>query len=144
MLHDVVADPGALSTEALLRAHADRLAEAIEAVGEVAASEATGLSVEVLEAVTDRDVGAVGALDLEDAAALHALAAAPEAAAVAAEARDDLLFGMTVGVLNVDVVAGEVDLDLDPKEIQAMLEGRHPMTLREYATLQRFVATRTP
>lgn len=145
MLHDLVSNPGALSIEALLEAHAGRLAEAVEAAGVEAVLEATGLTDETIAAVADGDIEAVGALDLEDVAALHALAdGAPHAGTIAAEARDELLFGMTTAVLNVDVVAGEVELDLDPKEVQGMLEGRHPMTLREYAALQRFVGSRAP
>ena len=145
LLHDVVDDPGDRSPGALLAALADRLAAAVDDAGAGPAAEATGLPVPTVEAVADGDVEAAGALDLRAAAALLALdGGTPDADAIAAAARDEVLFGMTAGVLNVDVVAGEVDLDLDPKEVQGMLEGRHPMTLREYATLRAFVASRAP
>ena len=145
MLHDVVEDPGALAPDELLAALADRLAAVVEAVGEGAVAEATGLPPPTVGDLKAGDCEAAGSLDVAEAAAVLALAeGAPDAEAIAAAARDDLLFGMTTGVLNVDVVAGEVALDVDPKEVQGMLEGRHPMTLREFAALQAFVASRAP
>jgi len=57
------------------------------------------------------------------------------------EVRDALLLGMSAAMLDVDRVAAEVDGDVDPKEIQGMIEGRHPMTLVEYARLRHHIAT---
>ena len=144
MLHDAVDDPG-LHTEAeLLAAHVARLREAVEASGVEVAADAAGLDPETISAVADGDAAAAAALDLEAVAAILALDdGAPGADAIAAEARDALLFGMTAGVLNVDVVAGDVSADLEPREVQGMLEGRHPMTLRDYAALQHAIAARS-
>ena len=145
VLHDVVDDPGSTTTEALVAAHADRLAAVVGAVGVAEAAEATGLPEATVEAVARGEVETIASLDLAEAAALLALeAGAPDADAIAAEARDDLLLGMTAGVLDVDTVAGEVALDIEPREVQGMLEGRHPMTLREYAAVHRVVASRAP
>lgn len=145
MLHEIPDDLDEASTEALLAGHAERLAGVVGEVGVAAAAESTGLPVATIEQVASGDEEAVAALDVAEASALLALAdGAPSATEIADAARDELLFGMTAGVLNVDIVAGEVDLDLDPKEVQAMLEGRHPMTIREYAAVQSVVAGRSP
>lgn len=145
MLHEVPDDLDEPSSEALLAGHVERLAAVVAEAGVTASAESTGLPVATIEQVASRDVEAVATLDVAEAAALLALAdGAPSATEIADAARDELLFGMTVGVLNVDMVAGEVDLDLDPKEVQAMLEGRHPMTLREYAAVQSVVTGRSP
>lgn len=145
MLHDVVDDPAEYDEAALLATHAEQLADVIEAVGVEAAAEAAGESVETLAVVADGNGEAAGDLDVEAAAAVLALAdGAPDAGTIAAEARDALLFGMTAGVLNVDVVARDVADDVEPGEVHGMLEGRHPMTLRQYVALQRVIEDRTP
>ncbi len=142
-LHGVVDSPGERTEAELVAAHAGQLAAVVEAVGADDAVEASGLSPGTVAAVAAGDAGAVGDLDIEEAAALLALVdGAPPAGAIAAEAREDLLLGMTTGVLSVDVVAAEVDVELDPREVQGMVEGRHPMTVEQYAALQRFVASR--
>lgn len=128
---------GAATAEGVLEAHAERLAGVVEAVGVDAVAGSTGLSRDVVEGVAAGDVDAVGGLDLHDAAAVLALdEGAPSADAIVDRALEDLLFGMTAGVLDVDRVAGEVAADLDPREVQGMLERRHPVTLREFASLQ--------
>ncbi len=143
-LHGVVEDPGEHGPEALLEAHAEQLAAVVGTVGPAAAAEAAELDPETAEALADVDVGAAGELDLEAAAAVLALAdGAPEAGTLVAEALDELLFGMTAGVLNVDVVAAELPHDLEAREVQGILEGRHPATLGEYAALQAVIAGRS-
>lgn len=92
----------------------------------------------VVDAVRD---GAVGALTLEEAAAVLAIDPdKPNATAIAAEARDILLMGMTTAVMDVEAVASAVDTTLEPKEIQQKVEGRFPMTLEEYALLHHTIA----
>lgn len=86
-----------------------------------------------VEAVRSGDVGSV---TLSDAAAvLGADPDRPDETAIAVEARDILLLGMTTAVLDVDTLSSALDGRLEPKEIQQKLEGRHPMTLREYAAI---------
>jgi hypothetical protein len=63
----------------------------------------------------------------------------PDGETVAAEARDLLLLGMTTAVVDVDAVAAGLDIDIDPKEVQQKVEGRHPMTLAEYAHVHAFL-----
>lgn len=144
MLHDVVDDPGARSEVELLGAHVDRLSAIIATVGPDVAADETGVAGEAIAAVIEGDIEAAGALDVGAAAAILALEDdAPSPREIDAAAREALLFGMTAGVLNVDVLAGEVADDLDPRAIQGMLEGRHPMSLRTFVALQRAIERRS-
>ncbi|MFB6360471.1 MAG: DUF5791 family protein [Halobacteriales archaeon] len=143
-LHRVVDRPGERSAEELLDAHAAQLQAAIDAAGVEAAAEAAGLDQETVSAIADGDSGAAAEIPLEAAAEL--LARPAETASgqeLLAEALDELLFGMTAGVLNVDVVAAELESDLDPREVQQALEGRYPVTLGQYVELQRLIASRS-
>jgi hypothetical protein len=144
MLHDVVADPVARTPAEVLAAHAAQLADAIETVGVERAADAADLPASTLQSLATGDADAAGDLEIEAAAAILALVAGAPAEDIAADARDALLFGMTTGVLNVDVVAGEGTVGLEPREVQGMVEGRHPMTLREYVALQQVIAGRGP
>jgi hypothetical protein len=47
--------------------------------------------------------------------------------------------GMTTGVLDVDTIAAEIDVDLTGQEVQQALEGRTEMTLTELAAIHRFI-----
>lgn len=142
-LHAVVDDPGERSETALLEAHRAQLAAAVATVGVEAAAEAADADRERLDAIADGDADAAGELDLEAVAAVLALVdGAPSASALVDEALDELLFGMTTGVLDVDVVAGALDADLEPREVHGMLEGRHPLTLSEFVSLHRTIASR--
>lgn len=145
VLHDVVDDPGTLSDGELLAAHTDRLADVIRSAGVGTAAEAADLPVETVRAIVDGDHRATATLDVETVATILSLAAdAPDPQRIVDDARQALMLGMTAGVLNVDAVAGEATVDLEPREVQGMVEGRHPMTLREYVALQRVIASRTP
>jgi hypothetical protein len=144
-LHAVVDDPGERTVEGLLEAHAAQLAGVTDAVGIEAAAEAAGLQPDTVAAVAGGDIDAAGDLDLGAVASILALGdGAPPAGDLVNAALDELLFGMTAGVLDVDVVAGELTNDLEPREVQGMLEGRHPLTLREYAALQQVIEGRSP
>lgn len=117
----------------LLDAYAEQLGEAVAAVGVDAVVAGTDLDRSTVERAADGDVG-----DLTLAEAASILSAAPDrpdADAVAAEARDILLLGMTTAVLDVESLASELDGAMEPKELQQKVEGRHPMTLAEYAAV---------
>lgn len=117
----------------LLRTYGSHLRETVEVVGEEGVLAATDLDGETVERVRDGDVGA---LTLTEAAAvLAADPDRPDAETVAAEARDILLLGMTTAVVDVESLASALDGALEPKELQQKIEGRHPMTLSEYATV---------
>jgi hypothetical protein len=51
--------------------------------------------------------------------------------------------GMTTAVLDVEAVESGIAGELEAREIQSKVEGRFPMTLREYALLHRFIESRT-
>lgn len=143
MLQDVVEDPGRTGVAEQLHAHVAELGRLVEAVGIDACAEAADLPASTVTALADGDVETAADLDLEAVAAIHALEAdAPGAAAILAEAREDLLLGMTVGILSVDEVASDVDMALEPREIQGLLEGRRPMSLRAYVELSHVIANR--
>lgn len=137
MLRDAVAvddEPAA----ATLRSRYDHLlVETIETVG-----------VDRVAAETDVDRATLEALvagespDITLAAAASILATdedLPDANTIEAEARDILLMGMSIAVLDVEALASGIDDELEPKEIQQKAEGRFPMDLDEYALLQSYI-----
>ena len=133
MLRSEFPDAGEQPPEVLLDAYESVLAETVESVGQESVVEATGLTPETVSDVAD---GEAADLSLEDAAAV--LATDPDrrdAETIQADAQDILLLGMTTAVLDVEALASGIDSQLEPKEIQQKIEGRYPMTLREYAML---------
>lgn len=131
---------GELSPTELRREYESTLASVIETVGIDRVVEETGLDTGTVEALVD---GESPTLQLTDAAAILALDdSRPPADAVAAEARDILLLGMTTAVLDVEALASGIDGQLEPKEIQQKIEGRHPMTIEEYALVHQFIEQR--
>lgn len=123
--------------EGMYGAYLARLRTTVETVGVETVVERSGVDRDIVSAVGG---GERPELTLEAAAAV--LGADPDLPAgdtIAAEARDLLLMGMTTAVVDVDAVAAGVDLDLDPREIQQKVEGRHPMTLVEYAHVHAFL-----
>jgi hypothetical protein len=123
--------------DSLRAAYDETLAATIEAVGIDEVHEQTGIDTDVLEAV-----GAGESPDLTLAEAASILAAdqdRPTADTLATEARDILLMGMSMAVLDVEAVAAGIDDAMDPKEIQQKIEGRYPITLEEYALLHQYI-----
>jgi hypothetical protein len=139
-----VENPGDRTVDELLDIQTARLGKIINDLGIEAAARLPGLDPDMIAAIADGDASIAGQLDLEAVATLLASSeGTPSATALLDEALDELLFGMTTGVLNVDVVAGELDADLGPREVQQVLEGRHPVTLRDFLELQRLIASRS-
>ena len=62
--------------------------------------------------------------------------------AIEAELRDRILIGMSTAVLDVDRLASEMAIERSPKALQQGIEGRAPLTLREFAHIQSVIATR--
>jgi len=140
MLRSAFPDAGDQSPDALLAAYGSVLAETVESVGADAVAEATGLDSDTVEAVA---AGEVAELALEDATAVLATDPdRPDAGSLQAEAQDILLMGMTTAVMDVESLASGIDSQLEPKEIQQKIEGRYPMTLREYALLHSYIESR--
>lgn len=130
------------SPEKLLDEYAADLAAAIDAVGLDRAVERTGLERGTIESVANGDLPD---LTLSDAAAIQALAdGTPDPETIVEIGCDHLLLGMSTAVLDVDTVATEIDLDLDPKEVQQKLERRTPMSFEEYVRIQQFIVGRQP
>jgi len=140
MLRGEFEDAGARTPESLQRAYESTLAEIVEAVGVEDTVAETGIERATVDALV---AGESPTLELTDAAAILALDEdRPPADAIAAEARDILLMGMTTAVLDVETLASGVDGELEPKEIQQKIEGRFPMTVAEFALLHQFIAQR--
>jgi len=140
MLRGAFPDAESMTPTELLTAYEDELRATIESVGADAVASRTDVDAAAIEALLDGDSPRI---ELTDAAAILALAEdRPPADAIAAEARDILLLGMTTAVVDVDGLASAVDGMLEPKEIQQKVEGRQPISLREYALLHQELAAR--
>ncbi len=140
MLRDVFDAPGERDPAELQREYERRIAEAVETVGVETAAAETGVPEETIDALL---AGESPELLLTDAAALLALdSALPDADSIEAEARDILLLGMSIAVLDVEALAAGINDELEPKEIQQKAEGRYPMTVAEYALLHSYIESK--
>lgn len=125
----------------LRRAYAECLADTVETSGVDAVVAGTDLDAETVDALADPDgVAETPSLTLAEASAVLALTTDRDADAIAADARDRLLLELSSAVLDVEALSGGLDGGATPKELQAKLEGRHTMTLAEYAEIRAFVA----
>ncbi|MFW6382502.1 MAG: DUF5791 family protein [Haloferacaceae archaeon] len=137
MLRGRFESAGELSPADLRSRYDDLLAETIEAVGPDRVAEQSGVDEGTIAALA---AGESPALTLDEAAAILATdEGLPDADSIAAEARDILLMGMSIAVLDVEAVAAGLDDELEPKEIHGKVEGRYPMTLDEYAMVHRYI-----
>ena len=140
MLHDAADEPEALSPGQLRTAYDDELRAVVDAKGIEAVANRADVPTERIAALAG---GESPALTLSEAAAILAAENdARDATAIAQEVRDHLLMGMTTGVLDVDTIASNVDLDLSGQEVQQAIEGRIRMTLDELAAIHGYVAGR--
>ncbi|WP_225333600.1 DUF5791 family protein [Halomicrobium urmianum] len=140
MLRGEFPDAGERTPESLRKAYESELSSTVEAVGVDAVVAETDLDRETVEALA---AGESPEVTLEEAAAVLALDEdRPPADAVAAEARDVLLMGMTTAVLDVETLGSAIDGEMNPKAIQQKIEGRHPITLAEYARLHQAIEER--
>lgn len=140
MFHEVADAPGEKTGEELYAAYVARLATVVESVGVETAAAESGVDEATLRALAD---GEAPDLELEAAAAILALDVDASAEDVAVLSRDALLLGMTNAVYDVESLAAELDGELEPREIQSKVEGRFPMTLREFALLHATIQART-
>ena len=140
MLYDVVERPGSMTPAEVRTAYEARLQEVVAERGAEAVAKASGVDEARLEAI---EAGESPTLTLSEAAAVLSTAeGAPDAESIVRETRDQLLLGMTTGVVDVDAVASNVDLDLSGQEVQQAIEGRTDLTLDELAAIHQFVAAR--
>jgi len=137
MLRGSFENAGELDPRSLREAYEDRIAATVRAVGPARVAEETGLDEPTLTGLLE---GEPPELTLEDAMSILATdEELPATDVLLAEARDILLMGMSIAVLDVEAVAAGVDDALEPKEIQQKAEGRFPMTLDEYALLHSYI-----
>jgi len=139
MFHELVADPGDLEAEELYERYRAALVDIVKTHGVETAAAESGVETATVEALA---AGESPELDHEAAAALLALDADMDAETAVQLDRDALLMGMTNAVLDVESLASEVDGALEPREIQSKVEGRYPMTLREFALLHATIQRR--
>lgn len=140
MLRDEFADPADRDPESLLGAYRQAIAESVESVGVETVAAETDVDEATLEALV---AGEGPELTLEEAAAILATDPdRPDAEFIVADARDILLMGMSTAVLDVEALASGIDGRMEAKEIQQKVEGRHPMTLAEYALLHQYIESK--
>ncbi|MEF8781877.1 MAG: DUF5791 family protein [Haloarculaceae archaeon] len=128
---------GEATRDELRAAYDDLLAATIQSAETSTVAGETGIDESTLEALLDSDSPK---LSLEDTAAILGTDSdRPDAETILAEARNILLMGMSAAVLDVEAVAAGIDDEMEPKEIQQKIEGRHPMSLDEYALLHSYI-----
>jgi hypothetical protein len=121
----------------LREAYDDLLATTVTELGVETVAAESGVDERRLSALVD---GESPALTVAEATAILAADEdRPDAETLAAEARDILLMGMSIAVLDVERLASGIDDEMDPKEIQQKAEGRQPMPLDEYALLHSYI-----
>lgn len=141
MLRGEFPDAGERTPAELRAAYEARLASVVDAVGAERVREATDLDAETVAAIA---AGESPTLTVEEASSVLALEEdQPPASALSAEAREILLMGMTRAVVDVERLASGIDAAIEPREIQAKVEGRQPTTLAEYATLHQYLEANT-
>ncbi|WP_255196958.1 DUF5791 family protein [Halorarius litoreus] len=139
MFHDLADSPGEKTADELYAAYEAELVDIVDEAGVDHVAEASGVDSETLQALVD---GESPDLDLEDAAAILAVGVDEHPEDIAVLSRDALLLGMTNAVYDVEALSRELDGDLEPREIQSKVEGRFPMTLREFALLHATIQER--
>ena len=140
MLHDAAEDVSEPTPSALRAAYEAALRSTIEAVGPETVDAETDVEADRIEALA---AGDSPGFTVEEAAAVLAVdPEEPDAEAIVFELRDHLLMGMTTGVLDVDTIAANVEIDLTGQEIQQAIEGRTPMTLDQLAAIQSVINSR--
>lgn len=140
MLRGLFDSAGDISSAELRRTYDDRLVETIEAVGLDRVASRTDVDRDRLTALTD---GQSPEITLAEAATILGTdEELPDAETIEAEARDILLMGMSMAVLDVEAIAAGIQDELTPKEIQQKAEGRHPLPLDEYALLHSYIESK--
>lgn len=140
MFHELADEPGELTADELYGVYETELVAAVEAAGVESVAESSGVAEETLRSLLDGDAPE---LTLEEAAAILAVVEEESADDIEVLSRDALLMGMTNAVLDVEALARSVDGELEAREVQSKIEGRFPMTLREFALLHAYIESQT-
>ncbi|WP_144901922.1 DUF5791 family protein [Halobellus captivus] len=140
MLYDAAEEPASLTPAEVREAYEAQLRAVVTDLGVETVAADADVDLDTVAALAD---GPVPHLRVADAASILALDdARPDADSIVLELRDHLLMAMTTGVVDVDAIASNVDLDLTGQEVQQALEGRTAMTLEQLAAVQRYLAVR--
>jgi hypothetical protein len=140
MFHEVADEPGEYTPEELYELYTAELVASVESHGVRTVADRSGVAEATLRELLD---GEQPELTLEEGSAiLSVLADMPDAETIATLSRDALLMGMTTAVLDVEAVESGVGGELEAREIQSKVEGRFPMTLREFALLQQYIESK--
>lgn len=142
MLLADVDEPDATSATELRAEYERHLASIVRerSVSSVAAS--TGIDESTLNDLLE---GRSPSLSVEEAASIMACTEPwPETEAVMLELRDTLMLRMSSAVMDVDSLSMAIEDDLDATAIQQRIEGRHRMTLDEYAKVVHAIAEASP
>lgn len=136
MLHEVDS-PGDRTPAELYELYLEAIVDAITERGVEVAADQSDVDAARLRELID---GGQPELTLEEAASILSLVdETVDAETIAMIARDELLMGMTTAVLDVEAVESGLDGELEAREIQSKIEGRFPMTLREFALLYQYI-----
>ncbi|AHF98843.1 hypothetical protein HALLA_08180 [Halostagnicola larsenii XH-48] len=120
----------------------DDLAQVLETRGLEHVSMLTGIDEDRLESIGTAEPPS---LSLEEAAQIQSQGSDdPDPETIETMACEHLLLGMSTAVLDVDAVESELEIDLDPKEIQQKIERRAPMSFDEYVHVQHTIVSNTP
>ncbi|MFC7200633.1 DUF5791 family protein [Halospeciosus flavus] len=144
MFTEEIAEPEAVSPAEVRAEYEATLEAIIDAYGVDAAADETDFDADRLAAIRDGDAEAI---TTEEAAEVLALAEDwPPAEDLLLEMQDHVMLQMSSAVVDVDSLATDVEFedDLSAKEIQQRIEGRHPMTLDEYARIHHYLASENP
>lgn len=142
MLLEPVDDPGDTTPAELRAAFERQLATIISDVGISTAMERTSLDRATLDGLSTGDPPG---LTVREAAEILSLSEEwPDADTVMLELQDTLMLRMSSAVMDVDTLSMAVEADLDATAIQQRIEGRHPMTLEEYAQIVHAIAEGRP
>ncbi|MEE6211231.1 DUF5791 family protein [Salarchaeum sp. III] len=142
MLTDTISEPESVSADEVFAEYEAALLAVIETRGVDAVAADTTLSA---DRVADIESGDGDPVTVAEAAELLALTDDwPDAETVRLELQDHVMLQMSSAVVDVDSLADGIDAALDPKEVQQKVEGRQPMTLREYAEIHHYLAVENP
>ena len=137
MLHELVTDPGELTPTELYNRYISEIRTVLDEHGIETVAESSGVDPATLRELSE---GGSPELTLEESAAILATSDdSLDGETIVTIARDELLMGMTTAVLDVEAVESGLSGDLEAREIQAKVEGRFPMTLREFALLYQYI-----
>ncbi|MFB6200475.1 MAG: DUF5791 family protein [Halorhabdus sp.] len=126
-------DPAEHTAGSLRAAYGRALRESIDGTDPTAIADATGLDPDTVRAVVSGDQPQI---TLPEAAAIRSTVDGRDAEILVADARDEVLLAMSSAVLDVETLTHRLDGELSAKELQQKIEGRHPMTLTEYAQVR--------